>query len=130
MKENMKRLLFMFLFVSVLVSCDAYEDMSGMFEKQAKVQEFIKQNNDLEAQVGFNINNRTLTQVTVYFQSSEVGDKSVSELEKIALEAVASSFKLTPETLNVVVQSVPDSSVYEDLQEKLQTQEEKAQEMK
>jgi hypothetical protein len=71
-----------------------------------------------------------LTQVTVYFQSSEVGDKSVSELEKIALEAVASSFKLTPETLNVVVQSVPDSSVYEDLQEKLQTQEEKAQEMK
>ncbi len=100
----------------LLGACDAYDDMSSMFEKQNLVQEYIKKTNGYETQVGFNINNGVLSQVTVYFQSKEVKDISVKELEKISLVAVAQSFKLTPQTLNIAIQSNPDEENYKELQ--------------
>ena len=100
----------------VLAACDAYDDMSSMFEKKQLVQEYIKNTKGYETQVGFNISNGVLVQVTVYFQSEDVKQISVEELEKLALVAVAQSFKLTPKTLNVATQSNPDEKTYKDLQ--------------
>ena len=87
----------------LLVGCNAVSDMKGMFEKQELVQKAIKEKHGLQSQVGWNINNGVLTQVTVAFDAEEVRDKKVSELEAAAKEAVASSFKSTPRMLNVQV---------------------------
>ncbi len=77
--------------------------MTGMFEKQELVQKAIKEKYGLQSQVGWNINNGVLTQVTVAFDAEEVRDKKVSELEGAAKDAVASSFKSTPRVLNIQV---------------------------
>lgn len=108
--------LFIAITFLLLSACDAYEDMSSMFEKQQSVQEYIKHKNGYTAQVGFNINNGVLTQVTVYFKSVEVKQESVAKLEEIALTAVAKSFKLIPRTLNVAIQTTPDEAIYKRLQ--------------
>lgn len=112
----MTRTTFLVITFLLLGACDAYDDMSSMFDKQKLVHEYIKKTNGYETQVGFNIHNGVLTQVTVYFQSKEVKDISVKELEKISLVAVAQSFKLIPKTLNVAIQSVPDEKTYKDIQ--------------
>jgi len=112
----MTRLTFLLITFLFLGACDAYHDMSSMFEKQKLVQEYIKKTNGYVTQVGFNINNGELTQVTVYFNSKEVKDASINELQKISLAAVARSFKLTPKTLIVAIQSIPDKTVYKELQ--------------
>ena len=108
--------IFIVITLSLLGACDAYDDMSSMFEKQQLVQEYIKNKKGYETQVGFNINNGVLVQVSVYFLSEEVKQVHVGELEKIALMAVAQSFKLIPKTLNVAIQSVPDEKTFKDLQ--------------
>lgn len=87
----------------LLVGCNVVSDMTGMLEKQELVQKAIKEKYGLQSQVGWNINNGVLTQVTVAFDAEEVRDKKVSELEAAAKEAVASSFKSTPRMLNVQV---------------------------
>jgi hypothetical protein len=93
----------MLLVSLLLMGCNAVSDMKGMFEKQELVQKTIKEKYGLQSQVGWNINNGVLTQVTVAFVADEVRDKKVSELEAAAKEAVASSFKSTPRVLNVQV---------------------------
>jgi hypothetical protein len=103
-EETMRLITTLILSVSfLLVGCNAVSDMKGMFEKQELVQKAIKEKYGLESQVGWNINNGVLTQVTVAFDAEEVRDKKVSELEAAAKEAVASSFKSTPRMLNVQV---------------------------
>lgn len=87
----------------LLVGCNAVSDMTGMFEKQELVQKAIKEKYGLQSQIGWNIHNGVLTQVTVVFDAEEVRDKKVSELEAAAKDAVASSFKSTPRMLNVQV---------------------------
>ncbi|MCW8931539.1 MAG: hypothetical protein OQL19_15030 [Gammaproteobacteria bacterium] len=100
----------------LLSACDAYHDMTSMFEKQGLVQDYIKTKTGYDTHVGFNINNGTLVQVTVYFQSNDVENDSIKELEQISLAAVAKSFKLKPQVLNVAIQSIPNDENYEKLQ--------------
>ncbi len=107
---------FVVIIILLLSACDAYDDMSSMFEKQKLVQDHIKSTKGYNTQVGFNINNGVLVQVTVYFQSVEVKQVSVEELEQIALTSVAQFFKLMPKKLNVAIQSVPDEKKYKELQ--------------
>jgi hypothetical protein len=90
--------------VSLLVfGCNAVSDMKGMFEKQELVQRAIKEKYNLQSQVGWKINNGILTHVTIVFAADEVRDRKVSDLIGIAREAVASSFKSTPQVLNVQI---------------------------
>jgi hypothetical protein len=49
------------------------------------------------------MNNGVLTQVTVIFDAGEVRDKKVSELEAAAKDAVTSSFKSAPQTINIQI---------------------------
>jgi len=87
----------------LLAGCNAVSDMKGMLEKQELVQKAIKEKYGLQSQIGWNIHNGVLTQVTVAFDAEEVRDKKVSELEAAAKDAVTSSFKSTPRMLNVQV---------------------------
>ena len=87
----------------LLVGCNAVSDMKGMFEERGMVQKAIKDKYGLRSEVGWSMNNGVLTQVTVAFEAEEVRDKKVSELEVAAKEAVASSFKSTPQVLNVQI---------------------------
>lgn len=100
----MRLITILILLVSfLLIGCNAVSDMKGMFEKQELVQRTIKEKYGLQSEVGWNIHNGVLTQVTVVFDAEEVRDKKVSELEAAAKDAVASSFKSTPRMLNVQV---------------------------
>ena len=98
------------LSVSLLFfGCDVVSDMKGMFEKQGLIQEAIKENYGLQSQVGWNIDNGVLTQVTVFFTAEEVREKKVSELEKIAQETVSGTFESVPRALNVQISCNPKS---------------------
>jgi hypothetical protein len=102
--ETMRCLMALMLTVSLLsLSCNAVSDMKGMFEKQELVQKAIEEKYNLHSQVGWKINNGVLTHVTVAFAADEVRDRKVSDLMGIAREAVASSFKSTPQVLNVQI---------------------------
>ena len=87
----------------LLIGCNAVSDMKGMFEKQELVQKVIKEKYGLQSQVGWNMHNGVLTQVTVSFDAEQVRDKKVSELEAAAKDAVVSSFKSKPQVLNVQI---------------------------
>lgn len=95
-----KYLFFLTILLS-LISCNAVNDMKGMFEKQAQVQGFIKNKSGLSCQVGWNMHNGVLTKVTVSFNADEVRDKKVSELESLAIEAIKDSFASKPRAINV-----------------------------
>lgn len=59
----------------LLFGCGFVEDVKGMFEKAQLVSKAIKDKHGWDAQVGWNINNGKLTQVTVVFQAKEVREQ-------------------------------------------------------
>lgn len=89
--------------VFLLAGCNAVSDMTDMFEKQSLVQQAITEKYGLQSQVGWNMHNGKLTQVTVSFRAEQVRDKMVSELEAVARDAVETSFKSKPQVLNVQI---------------------------
>ena len=78
-----------------------------MFAKQGMVQEAIKEKYGLNSQVGWNMHNGVLTQVTVVFSADEVRDRRVSELVAVVQEAVSEAFESTPKALNVQIACKP-----------------------
>ncbi len=93
--------------VFLLVGCNAVSDMKDMFERQELVQKAIKEKYGLQSQVGWNMHNGRLTQVTISFNAEQVRDKKVSELETAARDAVETSFKSKPQVLNVQIACKP-----------------------
>ena len=106
----MRNLILLPMLLFILLACDAIDDMKGMFEKQEIVQSAIKEKYGLQSQVGFNINNGILTQVTIIFDANEVRDEKVSKLETIARDVIAASFKSTPRAIYIQISSVPDKN--------------------
>ena len=80
----MIRITLVLLLGMLVTGCDVAQDFAEMGEKQAKVQKAIQDRHGWSAQVGWNIHNGVLTQVTVVFSASEVGDETVSTLERAA----------------------------------------------
>jgi major membrane immunogen (membrane-anchored lipoprotein) len=95
------------LAAALLSACGMVEDMKGAFEKSQLVAKSIKDKHGWNTQVGWNIHNGRLTQVTVVFQSSEVRDQRVGALETAAAEAIVKGFASRPETIFVQVASQP-----------------------
>jgi major membrane immunogen (membrane-anchored lipoprotein) len=89
----------------LLAGCGMVEDMKGMFEKAQLASKAIKDKHGWETQVGWNMNNGRLTQVTVMFKSSEVKEQRVAVLEAAAAEAVAKAFAAKPDAMFVQVAS-------------------------
>lgn len=97
------------LVLSILLAtgCGFVEDVKGMMEKAQAVSKAIKEKHGWETQVGWNLNNGKLTNVTVMFQSTEVREQKVSLLEAAAADAVARTLTMKPETLVIQVVSQP-----------------------
>ena len=102
-----RTLLLTFMLVVALAGCDAFDDMSKMFEKQSKAQQYVKDKYGLNASLGFNIHNGELTNVTVAFAYPEVRSKAVSELEAIARETAKANFASEPQQIVVQVITSP-----------------------
>ena len=85
------------------VSCDLVEDIQGMTEKQQVIQADIAVQTNLKTQVGWNIHNGTLTNVTILFDAAEVGDRTVSDLVAIVKPIVIKHFEQTPQAIIVSV---------------------------
>lgn len=103
----MKNLLALAVTALTLCACGFVEDMKGMMEKAQAVSKVIKDKHGWETQVGWNLNNGKLTNVTVMFHSKEVREQKVALLETAAAEAVARTLTMKPETLIVQVVSQP-----------------------
>ena len=91
-----------------IIGCDAVDDMKGMFEKQKIAQSKIKDKYGWESQLGFNMHNGVLTQVTIVLNAKDVRNESVSKLENIAKDVIASTFKSTPRAIYIQIASLPD----------------------
>ncbi len=104
----MNRLYYCVLLTFLLSGCDAVNDMKGMFEKQKLVQTAIKEKYGWESQVGFNINNGILTQVTLIFDANDVRDEKVSRLEIITKDVISKSFKSKPQAIYIQIASIPN----------------------
>jgi hypothetical protein len=90
-------------FIGSLLACSAAEDMAGMFDKQDIVKEYLQKEHGLTAQLGFQIHNGQLLHVTIIFESEEVNDRKVSELQEIAFDAAAANFESMPKAVIVQV---------------------------
>ena len=105
----MKTKLLAFLCVCFLTACDAVQDMQGLFEKQALIQTAVRDKYGWDVQVGWNMHNGILTQVTIGFDAEQVRHEAVSTLEHAALYAVAESFKSTPKAIIISIITEPES---------------------
>jgi predicted YcjX-like family ATPase len=105
----MRSIILATFFMLMLQGCDAVDDMKGMFEKQELAQEFIKSKYGWESQLGFNINNGILTQVTVVLNADQVRGETVERLEEITKEVVVSVFKSKPQAIYIQIASQPEA---------------------
>jgi hypothetical protein len=96
------RLMLPFLLL-ILAGCDAFEDFSHMNEKQSRMQDLIQERYGWHAQLGWNIHNAELTQVTLVLSADEVANERVETLENIAREAVAEVFASQPKAIYVTL---------------------------
>ena len=103
----MNRILFYLILIFLLSGCDAVQDLKGMFEKQELVQTFIKKKYGWESQVGFNISNGLLTQVTLILNADEVRNERVSSLEAMETVVMSNHLKCNPQTSYIQIVIVP-----------------------
>ena len=94
----------------LLAGCDAITDMKGMFEKQELVQNLVMEKYGWESQVGFNMHNGVLTQVTLILNANDVRNEKVSRLEKIARLVITESFASKPNVIYIQIASLPDDN--------------------
>jgi hypothetical protein len=99
----MKTRLILSMLMLFLAGCDAFEDFSHMSEKQSRMQDLIQEKYGWHAQLGWNIHNAELTQVTLVLSADEVANERVETLETIAREAVAEVFASQPKAIYVTL---------------------------
>jgi hypothetical protein len=87
------------LLALLLSGCDAFQDFSQMGEKQSRMQALILEKYGWHAQLGWNIHNAELTQVTLVLSADEVANERVETLQTIAREAVAEVFTSQPKAI-------------------------------
>ncbi|MCU7843453.1 MAG: hypothetical protein KZQ93_06400 [Candidatus Thiodiazotropha sp. (ex Monitilora ramsayi)] len=91
------------LLLLILSGCDAVQDFKQMGEKQSRVQALIEQRYGWHVNLGWNIHNAELTQVTLVLSADEVADQRVETLQAIAKEAVAEVFGSRPKAIYVTL---------------------------
>ena len=103
----MRTMLSLAAAIALVSACGVVEDMKGAFEKAQLVAKAIKDRHGWDTQVGWNIHNGRLTQVTVTFQASDVREQKVAVLETAAAEAIVKAFAAQPEMIFVQIASQP-----------------------
>lgn len=107
----MKKLIVGVFALFIMTGCNAVDDMRGMFEKQEIAQKIIKDKYGWNSQLGFNMSNGVLTQVTLMLNANEVRNESVARLEKIAKDVAATTFKSQPNAIFIQIASLPDEKL-------------------
>ncbi|MXR67294.1 hypothetical protein GNT65_01155 [Shewanella sp. JBTF-M18] len=105
----MKRILCLLIMSVMLVACDAANGLKDMLNKQQKAQNLVKEKYGWDAQVGFEIYNGDLSQVTLVFSADDVRDQSVAHLESIAREVVSATFESAPQAMYIQIASTADN---------------------
>jgi hypothetical protein len=100
---RMIKTVFPVLLALLLGACDAIEDFSHMGEKQSRMQAYIMDKYGWHADIGWNIHNAELTQVTLVLSAEEVANERVETLQTIAREAVAANFSSRPKAIYVTL---------------------------
>ncbi|MEZ8143498.1 hypothetical protein A1OO_09505 [Enterovibrio norvegicus FF-33] len=100
----MKKTSMVLMLILALSGCDLAKHVQEMSQKQAKLERLIQSNYGWKAQVGWNIRNDVLQQVTVNVSASDVGSQTISSLEEQVNKSLRTVFEEQPET--VVLQVV------------------------
>lgn len=99
----MRRMFIGLCLLFMLVGCNSFEDMKDFLKKQELIQEAIREETGWESQVGYNMHNGVLTNVSVTLDANDVRDKKVSELENLVRRVVTGSFKSTPGAIYIQI---------------------------
>jgi hypothetical protein len=91
------------LLLPLLWGCDAIKDFQQMGEKQSRVQAMIQEKYGWHVNLGWNIHNAELTQVTLVFSADEVANERVETLQAISREAVTEVFVSQPKAIYVTL---------------------------
>lgn len=91
------------LLALVLSGCSFVGDMQEMSAQQSQLQEKIKEQHGWDVQVGWNIHNGVLTNVTVMVETQTVAGLQVSEVEAALKTAVSESFEEEPKALVIQI---------------------------
>ena len=95
----MQRLLVIACLVLFCSSCGLVDDMKDMMEKQQRLTQKIKHDFGWDAVIGWNINNGTLTQVTVTFSDDDVNGEKVVDLKAKLENLINQSFDQKPKAI-------------------------------
>jgi len=98
-----KRILLGFALVIALAGCDTVEGMRDMLDTHEQLRAIVKEELGVESQVGFNMNNGVLIDVSITLNANDVADRSVSELTRIARSAVKKSFESKPRAIYILI---------------------------
>lgn len=80
----------------------AMEDMRVEYEeRQESAQSIIRKKYGWSSFLGYKQENKTLSEVTLYLSSDEVGDTTIDELEKITRELVAEVFDIKAHSIHL-----------------------------
>ena len=90
----------------LLFACNPVQMFEEMSEKQAKFNEISLKKLGVEAQVGWNITNGQLSNVSVFYPQGTLGDLKVKDLEKTTIGIVKEVFEQTPNVVTFGFQVV------------------------
>lgn len=80
-----------------LQGCGMIEDLTAMQQKMLAITDDLQKELGLVAQVGWNIENGTLTQVRVYIRDAAVEEKTLGQLRDEIVPVLEPHFKQTPQ---------------------------------
>lgn len=103
----MNKIILVVLILLAVVSCNVGKNFKEMSDKQEKIQKLIKDNYGLSTQVGWNVTNGVLTQITVTFNDEEVNEEPVSKLTSVARETIEQAFDEKPKIIFIQIACNP-----------------------
>ena len=98
------RVLFSVLIAVFLLSgCQVASDLNEMQSQMTEINDELQAALEMDAQIGWNIRNGVLSQVTVMLPADQVKDQSVHELKELTYPIIQKHFEKTPQVYQLVV---------------------------
>ena len=83
--------------------CEVAVNMGEMMDKMSDINGALKSELGMDAQVGWNIQNGTLTQISVTVPAEDAGSRTVQELKKLTYPIIRKYFDEDPAMFQVAV---------------------------
>ena len=90
----------------MLSGCEMAAEMNDMMTKMETVNADLKSELNMDAQVGWNIHNGTLTQITVIIPEKDTAGMTVQELKDLTYPIVIKHFDEDPKVFKLTVSFV------------------------